>query len=397
MAARSLAPDILVETDRGDSARPDVVWLDNAILRLGFVPALGGRLLSIRLHGRETLWRNTLLLDDSLYPRGGHVPAPVSGQMSDWNNYGGDKTWPAPQGWSGATEWAGPPDPVLDSGSYDWDVTTTPDSVTLTMVSGHDPRTGLTLTRAMTLHQGCSWYDTRLCVVNTSSAPVRWALWNVTQRTGGEPGIGGVAIGVEQGDHRGIPLAVGTGVPRFEVRGDARVLVPHQDVVGKVGFPGATGWLAHNAHGVTATQQFTIDPDGDYPDGGSRVEVWMEHPLPGPIAHLGDLHPHHRIVETEVLGPTTALDPMESSELGFRSGVVDGGSEVIALTPVGHWAVGNRFGAYTSGEIFVDGVRTTEVCAGTTTTIEGAVTGRTITLREHRSGTEHDLGRMDQP
>ncbi len=123
------------------------LWLDNGIVRLGFVPESGGRLLSVRVGPVELLWRNPLLLDDDLTPVGGHVLAPNDGRMGDWVNYGGDKTWPAPQGWDGPHQWAGPPDPVLDSGPYTVDATQ--DSVTLT--SGDDPRTGLRLTRRFSL------------------------------------------------------------------------------------------------------------------------------------------------------------------------------------------------------------------------------------------------------
>lgn len=77
------------------------MWLGNGTLRLGFVPRLGGRLLSLVFDGRELLWRNASLLDDALRPVGGHVLAPNSGRMGDWVNYGGDKTWPAPQRWDG--------------------------------------------------------------------------------------------------------------------------------------------------------------------------------------------------------------------------------------------------------------------------------------------------------
>ncbi len=114
------------------------VCLDNGLVRLGFVPALGGRLLSVQVGGREFLWRNSSYVDAALLPVGGHVFAPNAGRMGDWVNYGGDKTWPAPQ-----DQWAGPPDPVLDSGPYTVDQA--PGAVTLT--SGLDPRTGLRITR----------------------------------------------------------------------------------------------------------------------------------------------------------------------------------------------------------------------------------------------------------
>ncbi|MEU1981783.1 DUF4380 domain-containing protein [Nocardia sp. NPDC019395] len=397
MTPRPPATGTHVEIDEGAGHRPDVVWLDNAVLRLGFVPALGGRLLSVQLRGRETLWRNADLLDENLYPVPPHVPAPVSGPMSAWNNYGGDKTWPAPQGWSGPAEWAGPPDPVLDSGPYDRHVERTPGAVTLTMTSGHDPRTGLTLTRAVTLRDGQSWYDVRLEARNTSAQPVRWALWNVTQRAAGGPGSGGVYVGVTDGDHRAVPLAVGTGAPRHQVLGADRLVVPHQDVVGKIGFPGAGGWLAHAAHGITTTQTFTIDPRGAYPDGGSRVEVWMEHPLSEPIEHLGGLRPRARIVEIELLGPSVTLAPGEHSALAYRSATAAGAGEVRTVTPVGHWESDARFAAYVDGDLLAGGIAVGGVRAGAGITLDSAVIGSPVTLREHGTGVEHDLGAAPGP
>ena len=38
------------------------------------------------------------------------------GSIAAWKNYGGGKTWPAPQGWDRPDQWHGPPDPVLDTG-----------------------------------------------------------------------------------------------------------------------------------------------------------------------------------------------------------------------------------------------------------------------------------------
>ncbi len=321
------AEGVRVRIDSGDG-RPDVVWLENSVLRLGIVPDLGGRLLSARAHGREMLWRNTALLDDRLHPVAPHVPGPVSGPMSGWHNYGGDKTWLAPQGWDGAHQWAGPPDPVLDSGRYRWTVERTAGAVSLTATSGHDPRSGMTLSRTVTLTDGTCGYDLRVRGRNTSTEPVRWALWNVVQRPGGHAGSGGVEIGVDAGATQAVPLAVGTAAPTVETIDDARVRVPHQDVVGKVGFPGASGWLEHTVDGVVTRQTFAVDPEGDYPDGGSRVEVWMEHPLDGPLPHLGDLWPTARIVEIEVLGPSVALAPGEHSTLQVTTTFdqADGGS-----------------------------------------------------------------------
>ncbi|PXY29266.1 hypothetical protein BAY59_16795 [Prauserella coralliicola] len=289
---------------------PGVVWLSNGALRLGIVPALGGRLLSLSGEdGRELLWRNAELLTDGLRFRDGHVHRPVSGSLGDWVNYGGDKTWPAPQGWDRADQWAGPPDPVLDSGPYTVTTEENDGTAVVTLTSGDEPRTGLRLRRRFELRHGENTYRLTLTARNTSERDVRWALWNVTQLAA--DGEGGTYVGNPE---RVTRLLAGTGYPEWERRGDA-TFVPHQDVVGKLGFPAATGWLAHTADGTTLTQRFTVDEAAEYPDQGSRVEVWLEHPLPEPLAELGDLDPPARIVECEVLGPLTTLRSGEETTL----------------------------------------------------------------------------------
>ncbi|WP_370969503.1 DUF4380 domain-containing protein [Amycolatopsis sp. cg9] len=271
-----------------------VTWLERGDLRLGLVPELGGRLLSVRYRDAELLWRDPALLGDDL--RGEY--GPNSGRMGDWVNYGGDKTWPAPQGWDGPDQWPGPPDPVLDSGPY----TAVTNGDTVTMTSAPDPRTGLRLTRAITILD--DGYRLDLRAENVSGRRVRWALWNVTQLPGG----GAVTAGLRTPEV--VALVAGTGTPEYTVDGD-RLVVPPQDVVGKLGVPGTAGWVTYGA----LTLSFDVDPAGEYPDEGSPLEIWLEHPLPSPLAELGDLDPPARIVELEVLGPLTVLAPGASMSL----------------------------------------------------------------------------------
>ena len=315
--------------------RPDVVWLENDDVRLGLVPDLGGRLLSATVDGHETLWRDGELLDEHLHPRG-HRPEPVAGQLADWVNYGGDKTWPAPQGWEGPGEWAGPPDPVLDSGPYAYRITERHDSVSVAMTSRDDPRTGLRLSRTFTVRAGRPGWVLDVVGTNTSDRSVEWALWNVVQRAAGEPAEGGVFIGIERGRGPGdVPVVAGTGVPQFEVVAADRVRVPHQEVVGKVGFRSASGWIAHSAGGTTTAISFDVE-DATYPDGGCRVEVWLEHPVAEPLLHLGGLRPRATVVEVEVLAPLRVLAPGESMSLRLRCVAArSGGGDVVGVDEVG--------------------------------------------------------------
>ncbi|MDA0564466.1 DUF4380 domain-containing protein [Streptomonospora sp. S1-112] len=304
-----------------EGAGPDErVVLDNGALRLTAAPGLGGRVLSLRLAGREFLYRNPRLLDADLRRREGVVLEPTEGPMSAWNNVGGDKTWPAPQGWSHPGEWAGPPDPVLDSGAYAAEAGHgAAGAAVLTMTSGDDPRTGLRLTRRITLEPGARGYRLELTARNTSAAPRTWALWNVTQLDGAAApadGTGGVYVGVRgEGPHT-VPLVAGDANPRVVEHAPGVLRVPAQDVVGKVGFPTAEGWLRHVGRAGTLTQTFTVAP-GTYPDQGSRVEVWLEYPLERPLEHLGGLRPRDRVVECEVLGPLTDLAPGAQTTLSI--------------------------------------------------------------------------------
>lgn len=297
---------------RVDRGRHDVHWVTSGPLEVGIVPALGGRILSLRRDGRELLWRNPALLDESLQPVDGHVPAPHGGLLGDWRNYGGDKTWPAPQGWSRADEWAGPPDAVLDSGAYDVRVEQG-DEVVLELTSGVEPRTGLRLSRRLTVRDDAG-FDLELSAENMVDRPVTWALWNVSQLPGGGTTL--VEVGPEFSEP--VELAVGTGAPSWRRTATDEVEIGPQDVVGKLGFPGASGRLRYRRDGIDIAWSFEAEEGAVYPDGGSRVEVWTEHPQPKPIAHLDGLNPPDRIVECEVLSPLQRLEPGEVARLRMR-------------------------------------------------------------------------------
>ncbi len=299
-----------------DESGPDqVFWMSNRRVTLGFVPALGGRLLSFQLDGRELLYRNPSLLDDRLHRRAPDGLPPADGTLSSWRNYGGDKTWPAPQGWSGPAEWPGPPDPVLDSGCYQADLETGNDELRLTMVSAPDPGTGLQISRTVTLTADATEFPVHqwfTCV----GRPVRWAIWNVLQLRGDPSGdaADGWYAEIDDRPDAVIELLSGNGFPRFSIT-DGVVFVPLQKVVGKLGLPGATGRLSTVIDGIEVCQRFAPEISADYPDRGSRAEIWLECPLDEGLAHLGGLKPDAYVLETEVLGPLTALEPGESSEL----------------------------------------------------------------------------------
>jgi hypothetical protein len=331
------------------------VWLEGDLLRAGVVPALGGRLLSLRLGERELLHRDPDLLDSALRPTGadGALGA-LDGTMATWRNWGGDKTWPAPQGWDGPDQWAGPPDPILDGGPYSAAVE--PLSVALT--SAPDPRTGVRIHRRLRLDPRRAVLHLDLAFENVARGPVRWAIWNVTQVPGAPPGDGGgVFVGVD--DPNPVTLFAATGTPRHRTPAVGVAYVPHQDVVGKLGFPGATGWIAHAARGAVLSQRWAVDRAAPYPDGGARAEVWMEHPQPAPLVELGGLQPRHRVVEIEALGPLVDLEPGARTTLSLAVGACCCPPPVVAVGE--HGCIAQPLRVVAGG----DGWATVEAVAGT--------------------------------
>lgn len=297
--------------------------VDTGDLCLTFLPGLGGRLLSVRCGGAELLWQNPAYVDRgslrTVRPRPDW--APLDGTMGSWANVGGSKTWPAPQGWTDDTEWAGPPDPVLDSGAWTMESAVAADgTVHLRMASPDDPRTGLRIIRELTVPAGRT-FTQRSTFRNVSDRPVRWSVWEVAQvDTGGGPGWapedGTITVSVSDD---AAPLDMIAAVGRVEVgpRGpDGRREVPVRAAVGKVGFTTADGELAfHRPDGAGLTLRFDPVLGAPYPDGGARVELWMQCPQPTPLDDWGGLHPDAWLTELEVLGPLVDLAPGEETAL----------------------------------------------------------------------------------
>lgn len=282
-----------------------LVPIEHGDLRAVFAPTLGGRMLSLRIGDEELLWQNPALLGPDLRPAVPVTTWPRGDRgMATWANIGGSKTWPAPQGWTAADEWAGPPDGVLDAGP--WSVEdVSADAVVLR--SAADPRTGLRVERAFTLTGG-GRIDERIRFENTGTATTRWAPWEVCQvRTddGGTVFIEDATaadeldLGSWEGTltsaatERGIELPVSTGVAKRGYRAGT--------AVGYRRTSGTTIRLAAAAEHAAS--------DAPFPDGGSRFEVWSQRPVAEPIVALEGLRPDAHLVELEVLGRRVPLAP----------------------------------------------------------------------------------------
>jgi hypothetical protein len=289
-------------------------------LRSSFLPKVGGRLLSLRVDGRELLWQNPWYFADELRALRQRSDWPeLDGTFSTWANIGGSKTWPAPQGWEGDDQWAGPPDPILDSGAWSWAESEWPDGgLIITMTSPDDPRTGLRVRRHFVIPAVGVQFNQTMSLTNTSPRTVTWAAWEVCQvRTAPISGRRGVVRVPVSGDDA--PLAQGDyhGVLTWR-RVERFIEIPAQEVVAKRGFANATGSVSwSDVDGAGLELRFTPEAR-PYPDGGARVEVWMQTPLENPLPELSGLHPDAHLAELEVLGPLTKLAPGQSTHYGIR-------------------------------------------------------------------------------
>lgn len=303
--------------DVDSAAGLEVVRVGNDTLELAFLPQRGGRLISLRVAGRELLWRNPEYLSADLTPVVPPARWPVGdASMGGWLNMGGGKTWPAPQGWGSPDEWSGPPDEVLDAGAYD--LTSRHEdggAVALSLTSGPDLRSGLQITRSFTVPPSGGEFSERICFHNHSGRPRRWSMWEVVQvDTDPAYGAGGhVLVDLDSGGRTHLMLAA-SGAPQWSVAGDgSQVIVPAQQVVGKLGFPGARGSITwQRGDGARLSLQAQVDRAGAYPDGGCPVELWLQYPLAAPLPELGGLHPKAHLVELELLSPMHDIGPGET-------------------------------------------------------------------------------------
>lgn len=304
----------LSEASSGDPDLP-VYRVDNGTLSLAFLPTVGGRLISITSSGRELLWRNPAYLDSALMAVRARVDWPIEdGTFASWVNIGGSKTWPAPQGWNGEGEWAGPPDSVLDSGTWSIASRESGRALVVTLTSGDDARSGIRIEREFTVPESGHTFSQRTTFTNMSDRPVTWSIWEVCQvDTSSGAGLPSSEAGVEvdAADERIVDLGSYHGELHADASGGV-IRFAIQDAVAKRGFPSATGRISFRGPQGGLELGFTPVEDAHYPDQGSRAEIWMQAPIDHAIEELSGLHPDATLVELEVLAPLVEIEPGES-------------------------------------------------------------------------------------
>src|SRR5579875_488375 len=150
----------------------------NGVVTLEVAPQLGGRVIGFSLGGHQFLWSNNQLA--------GSAPPPSGlGPKGEWLNYGGEKLWPAPQGWSSDAEWPGPPDAVLDGRPHTLKTVTVDGTEAVQLTSGRDPLAGIQFRRTIRLEPGAAHVAFEAAMTNVDTKPRRWAIWSNAQLDAG--------------------------------------------------------------------------------------------------------------------------------------------------------------------------------------------------------------------
>jgi len=293
--------------------------MKNDLVQLHVVPEIGGRVIQFALGEKEFFWVNPALL-------GKTSPKTGLGPEGGWMNYGGDKLWPAPQGWDNDRQWPGPPDAVLDGQPYRAEMESDPAGIRLT--SRDDPRSGIRFTRRIRLSPNSTRVSIEATMTNIDDKPRRWGIWAHTQLHAGLPGSDDYnrlmrawcPINSRSRFERGYRVIFGEkDNPSFQA--DAKnglMKVSYHYRVGKIGLDSHAGWVAtvDGRNGDVFAQRFKFDPDKEYPDGSS-VEFW--HNGIGRIyaynkwMDMPDSRPDNPYVfESEVLSPYARMRPGES-------------------------------------------------------------------------------------
>ena len=276
------------------------VVMQNGLVTMATVPAIGGRVMQYDLGTIPSVFVNPSLLGMT------YTPA----MNSNWYNFGGYKTWPAPQSAWNAGGW--PPPPTLDYGAYTiLDSVVTADSVAVEVVSPVEQwyAPGIRFVRRATLYQGSTHVKMEQTVINQGASPVTWSVWGVTESIVNHTGMTDYSnywvyfptnphslygtSGVKaNGTSKAWKGEVAPGVYGVQFVADNK----------KIFADPQKGWIAYASLSDTAifAKTFDVFEGMQYPDSGSRVAVYVSGGNPW-------------YLEVETTGPLVTLDPAGGS------------------------------------------------------------------------------------
>lgn len=294
---------------------------ENLWIRLYAVPQLGGRLIQMEMDGYGFFFVNPLL-------EGKEPGTSRLGENGTWLNFGGEKIWPAPQGWDSADQWPGPPDPVLDSGEYTVELS---DDIRneLRLTSPVNPCTGLQISREVSVSENRTEVHVAVTFKNTARTPKRWSVWPVMQMSTPGEGEGQYQVvcpaNPQSRFRNGYQVMHGlVNNPQFSLNAQGNVQVDYQYLAGKIGMDAEAGWAAFNDKetGKVLAVMFPRGNDKVYP-GDTSFQVWtagrgMVYSRNVVRQHADDRTLNPPYLEMELLSPLQEIMPGKEFQFEYR-------------------------------------------------------------------------------
>lgn len=265
-------------------------WADSYKLSSGeysltVVPEIGGRIMEYSFGGKNVIWEDPVEYG-MIYPI-----------TNDWHNYGGSKTWVAPQ-----TLWGWPPDPMLDYGKANVEILKNAKGLPVIKITGAPSlKLGLLVTREVSLDETGN-VQLKQQIHNISGKSIKYSVWDVTyMRT---PGFVTFPIKQKSKFQNGIAYFTDESkTSRQFVLRDGLCIVNYMAEQGLIGSDTDTSWMTWFQNDLAYIKTFDPMKTGvDYPNGGCTVQVFTSDSKSG-------------YLEMEVFGPVTDVKPGEHLEL----------------------------------------------------------------------------------
>ena len=338
----------------------DSIEMQNGFIRLVAVPEIGGRIMAYDLGEFQLIFVDPDLAGKLFSAEENQG----DGSLVAWKNYGGDKTWPSPQGWDTDDQWHGPPDPVLDTGKYQATYGGDARSTWIEMTSPEDQRTGVQITRRFTIHSGSSRVDVNLSFRNISQKKIKWSIWDVIQLDASRRNPDGrlthdpacsvtTRLNPSSRFEDGFYVMFGDkNNPQWQAdRSRGLIEAKYLWEIGKIGIDTDCGWVAFNNlnNGFAFTELFTHYPEEEYPDQGVGVECWTVGR--GKVANLDYEQTSIFLMEVEVLSPFYTFQPGEIKKFDISWGACKVDGQVVDAKPGG--CTTSEFCARKAGDKFI--------------------------------------------
>lgn len=268
-------------------------WIDSYRISssdcsLVVVPEIGGRIMEYSYNGNNVIWE-----DFSLYGMTFEID-------NEWHNYGGSKTWVAPQ-----TLWGWPPDSMMDNGKCNAEIITSDDGSQLLRITGAPSlKLGTLIIREISLADSGEAVI-KQTVRNISDKPVTCGVWGISYMK--TPSLVAFPVKPKSKFSNGITYfnAESKNSKQFSIK-DGFCITKYLGEQGLIGSDSDGPWMVWFKDSMAYIKMFdAMEKGAEYPNGGCSVQVLT-----------GDAKSGY--LEMELYGPLAKLKPGESASYTER-------------------------------------------------------------------------------